>query len=464
MSQSSPKLALPYIQPAQAQKHVTHNEAIERLDLLTQLSVIAFDAETTPADPQAGDSFALGANPNGDWSGYPNALTMHTGSGWLFIQPQTGWLAADSATDLRIWNGSAWSAAIPEIESLSKLGINASADDHNRLTVSADACLFNNVGGGHQIKINKATDGDTASLLFQSGWTGHAEMGLAGDTCFSIKVSPDGGSWYSPLRIDPTQHSINLAPNGTTRIAASDTSFWVDAPITGSAVQSDTLDDTSGRLMKTGAFGLGAPGALLTDLNVTNGSIATGFYRADGATTGTPLAGGIHHILHTRRAAGQGETQLAMAESDGSLFYRTRDTGAWHDWQQVATSDHYTGDLSDPHYKPIFERGTNANGDYTRLADGTQVCWHSVTLNFDTDPQLQGGWTFPAAFAQAAQVFASIDYSSLSAAQAEAVSAVATDTANANSAQFRLIRAAGQANYVSGDTVTISVMAIGRWS
>lgn len=38
MSQTSTHLNLPYIQPAQAQKHVTHNEAIELLDLIVHLT------------------------------------------------------------------------------------------------------------------------------------------------------------------------------------------------------------------------------------------------------------------------------------------------------------------------------------------------------------------------------------------------------------------------------------------
>lgn len=464
MSQSSPKLALPYIQPAQAQKHVTHNEAIERLDMLTQLAVISFDAETPPSDPAPGDTYALGANPNGEWEGYPNTVTMHTGSGWMFIQPQTGWRATDATPELRIWNGTAWAPAFPEIETLPKLGINAGADDHNKLTVSADASLFNNAGNGHQIKVNKAAAGDTASLLFQSGWTGHAEMGLAGDTSFSVKVSPNGGGWYNALKIDPTNHSIELAPNGTTRITATDGSVQIDAPVTGAAVQADATDNTTGKLLKTGAFGLGAPGAYLSDLSVIDGSIAPGLYRADGSSNGAPMASGHHHILHTRRAAGQGEAQLAMAEDTGHMFYRTRGTGNWQGWQQVATSSHYTGDLSNPDTKPIFERGDNASGEYTRLADGTQLCWQTMTLSFDSDPQLDGYWTFPAAFAQPAKVFASIDHSSLSSAQAQAISTLATDTATATGAQLRLIRAAGQASFVSGDSVTVSVLAFGRWS
>ena len=41
MSETSPRLDLPYIQPSQAQKHVTHNESLQRLDALVQMTVLA---------------------------------------------------------------------------------------------------------------------------------------------------------------------------------------------------------------------------------------------------------------------------------------------------------------------------------------------------------------------------------------------------------------------------------------
>ena len=37
---NTPNLSLPYILPGQAQKHVTHNEAITALDAITQLAVL----------------------------------------------------------------------------------------------------------------------------------------------------------------------------------------------------------------------------------------------------------------------------------------------------------------------------------------------------------------------------------------------------------------------------------------
>lgn len=458
MPETSSRLKLPYIQPSQAQKHVTHNEAIELLDVMTQLVVELFDATSPPTTPTAGETYALGAAPTGDWASHPNAVASYTGSGWLFVTPQKGWRACGGPDqELRVWNGTDWIATIPSFDTMDILGVNTTADTTNRFSLSSDASLFNNAGGGHQVKINKAAGTDTASLLFQSGWTGHAEMGLAGDNSFSVKVSADGSAWTSPFKIDPVAGTVTLAPA---------TAVQIDAPITGGVVQTDALDTTQGRLMKTGAFGLGAPGALLTDVSVIDGSIAPGLYQMNGSTVGAPRTWGMQHLIHSRRAAGSGETQLALIEDDGSLFYRSRTSGSWQAWQQVATSAHYTGNLSSADSQPIFERGTNINGDYTRFADGTQICWHQIPLTFIWERELYGSWTFPAAFNQAAKVFCSIEFYSLlttSTAEVDAISTVTTEGATSTGGQFRLMRAAGQTGFASGDSVTVTTLAFGRW-
>ena len=65
MSELSPRLALPLIQPAQSQKHVTHNEALDRLDVVVQLVVQEFGANIPPVDPGDGMVWALGPTPIG---------------------------------------------------------------------------------------------------------------------------------------------------------------------------------------------------------------------------------------------------------------------------------------------------------------------------------------------------------------------------------------------------------------
>jgi hypothetical protein len=206
MSQSSPRLDLPYLQPAQAQKHVTHNEAVMRLDALVQLVLQHSAATVPPADPLPGAAYGLGAGAVAAWSGQDGMLAIWQGEGWLFLPPAEGWRAWDLAAGAyRLWDGSAW--VTPQQQD--RLGLSTSADETNRLAVASAAALFTHAGAGHQLKINKASDTETASLLFQSNWSGHAELGLAGSRDFSIKVS-DGGSWQEALVVEADTARVGL--------------------------------------------------------------------------------------------------------------------------------------------------------------------------------------------------------------------------------------------------------------
>ncbi|WP_204115913.1 DUF2793 domain-containing protein [Shimia biformata] len=69
MPELSARLGLPYLQPSQAQKHVTHNTALLQFDGLVQMTVATFDAETPPPVPEPGEIHALGPAPLGDWAG-----------------------------------------------------------------------------------------------------------------------------------------------------------------------------------------------------------------------------------------------------------------------------------------------------------------------------------------------------------------------------------------------------------
>lgn len=240
MSDSSARLALPYILPAQAQKHVTHNEAIERLDLLVQMTVEAFNAGAPPNQPSEGAVWALGAAPSGAWAGQAGLLAARTNGGWQYFTPQPGWIAAMGA-DLRIWDGTDWvavSQALPE--TVAGLGINTSFDTTNRLAVASDATLLTHNGHGHQLKLNKQAISDTASLVFQSDWSGRAEMGIAGSDAFEIKVSSDGAMWHSVLQADPGTGELRC-PNGA----------QIDAQVTGLAVVQSDTDTAPGRLLTT---------------------------------------------------------------------------------------------------------------------------------------------------------------------------------------------------------------------
>lgn len=214
MSQTSSRLSLPLIQPAQAQKHVTHNEAIELLDMIVQLRLEDIDTNAPPPAPQEGQTWGVGDTPSGPWAGQAGQLASFRGGGWLFVAPQTGWQAYVTATDtISVYTGANWGSSgvngTVDFDNLSGVGINTLSDTTNRLSVSADATLLNNAGTGHQLKINKATTSDTASLLYQSGFSGRAEMGLAGTDDFAIKVS-DGTTWFTGLTVQGASGTVQI--------------------------------------------------------------------------------------------------------------------------------------------------------------------------------------------------------------------------------------------------------------
>ncbi len=105
---STPNLGLAYLVSSQAQKEVTHNDALNDLDSLAQLSVIDRTINTPPASPNNGDTYIVAAAPTGAWSGQANKIAAYY-SGWRFKTPQAGWQAwARNENKLLYFTGTAW--------------------------------------------------------------------------------------------------------------------------------------------------------------------------------------------------------------------------------------------------------------------------------------------------------------------------------------------------------------------
>ena len=370
MSDQSPRLALPFIQPSQAQKHVTHNEALAALDFAVQLAVEEVGAIVPPEVPEEGALWALGAGPVGAWAGQGGMIAGLVDDTWRFVEPKDGWIALDKSNGrLLRQDGGAWVAlAPPDLDNLDGVGINASSDMVNRLVVSSAATLLTHEGAGHQVKINKDSAGDTASLLFQTGFGGRAEMGTAGTDDFAIKVSADGAVWSTALQFD--------AASGLA---------------TGTAVQQAAADASLGRLLRVGAFGWGQDGGqavpVLGDLDATG--TASGVYAVTGATVGA-VGTGICLIL---RASVGDLSQIFIATDGQTMAFRSASGGVWGPWSALGGEHNTT-------------RSTAANGTYVRYPDGTQICQHSLTL--DAPDVAEGAlfrgagqtsWSYPAPFA-----------------------------------------------------------------
>lgn len=212
MSNQTPTLLLPYIQPSQAQKHVTHNEALHMLDVIVQLSVPVMPLQAPPSSPAEGDHFIVGTGATGAWAGHDNSVALFDQSNWVFITARAGWRAGVVAnSSILFFDGSNWiSPAESDFQNIDGVGIATTSDNTNRLAVSSDATLFSHAGAGHQLKLNKSTVTDTASLLFQDNWSGRAEVGLAGDDDLQLKISADGSAWRAALTVNSDAGAAKL--------------------------------------------------------------------------------------------------------------------------------------------------------------------------------------------------------------------------------------------------------------
>ncbi|MFN6339484.1 MAG: DUF2793 domain-containing protein, partial [Cyanobacteriota bacterium] len=78
----TPRLLIPYLSTSQAQKEVTHNDALNVLDGWVQASVVSRTLATPPVSPTEGVLYLVGASPTGAWAGQANELAQYLSGAW----------------------------------------------------------------------------------------------------------------------------------------------------------------------------------------------------------------------------------------------------------------------------------------------------------------------------------------------------------------------------------------------
>jgi hypothetical protein len=223
-SDITPHLELPLLAAAQAQKHVTHNEALIRLDAIVQLSVLTRTLASPPESPADGDRHVVAAAATGTWAGRSGYVAVRIDGGWDFVEPHPGWIAwVEAEAKLIVYAGdtSGWTdfsgvfaAGVP------RLGVNTGADAVNRLAVKADAALLSHDdvtpgSGDMRVTVNKAAAGRDAGFVFQDNWSSRALFGLLGSDDFALKVSPDGASFITALSVSRATGRVSLGQDLT---------------------------------------------------------------------------------------------------------------------------------------------------------------------------------------------------------------------------------------------------------
>lgn len=160
----------------------------------------------------------------------------------------------------------------------------------------------------------------------------------------------------------------------------------VDAAVSGAGEQLTALDDADADLVSGRYYwnALDAPANAPLDTN--------------GAPVNAPKGILIRNKISTNEA-------IDVAYQNGYVWSRVKTGGTWSTWEFCANYSELgsaadadvLGTVSQSGGTPtgsVLERGSGANGTYVRFADGTQICWHTLTTSGVGDTT----WTFPKTF------------------------------------------------------------------
>lgn len=220
------QFALPLVQAAQAQKHVTVNTAFEILDAVSQISLAGVGANSPPASPAAGSVYFIGTGATDAWAGKEGKLAVFVNGGWLFVTPVVGWRAWRLDTGVSVtFDGVEW---VPGGGAFSANGagfVQRTIEvDH---TVSAGAASVVTA----LIPANTVVYGVTGRVLSDLGGPASIEIGVTGSSNrYGSGIGVSQGAWargltgnpltyYSDTDIILTATGGDFTGSGTLRLA-----------------------------------------------------------------------------------------------------------------------------------------------------------------------------------------------------------------------------------------------------
>lgn len=265
-----------------------------------------------------------------------------------------------------------------------------------------------------------------------------------------------------------TANEIGISVGGSKIGEFSSSAFDIDLPITGTAVQSSATDSTAGRLLTVGAFGLGqseAPTPLNDDCN---DEVRNGRYETSITTANTPSAvsGSGVLLVNARDPTRVSQTFYKLDGTTVGTVYHRFLHSTWSDWAIVYDSGTILGTVSQSGGTPtgsVIERGSNANGEYVRFADGTQICTKTVTglgpINNTYGSAFASGSISLGSFAA---TFSSTPSVSFSAANPSGTSSSVDGSGITGTTAFNAVFLVRQTSSASTDFIIYGT-AVGRW-
>ena len=221
----------------------------------------------------------------------------------------------------------------------------------------------------------------------------------------------------------------------------------------------DKYPDAAGVHAAFNQYGLGSPQEFLeVDADtLTN----PGFYYLAGAATNLPDSSPHRVIVYGGAVSGSPRLGQIAAEWDSNRTYSRflDNSGVWSPWVKQYNQESVLGTVSQSGGVPtgaIIERGSNANGEYVKYADGSLICKFVKSIDFSS--VVRTDCTPPAPFAGfEASVGGFTKSGVLSDSEREQLAGVVGTWSSAAGGQIRVWNPVGTLN------TDVYFQAIGRW-
>lgn len=196
----TPRLALPAIEAAQAQKHVTHNEALVLLDCLVQLAVESRALATPPSSPAEGASYIPAAGASGAWTDWDNQIALYSGGGWQRIAPISGlkaWVKSERLT--LTYEDGVWRDGVALTANGGRVTLRAKEEE---LTLS-----------GAYVETSDAAFIPNRAIVL--GVASRTTLAIAGATSYAVGIAGDTSKFGDLLGIAPGATNVGvIGPTG----------------------------------------------------------------------------------------------------------------------------------------------------------------------------------------------------------------------------------------------------------
>lgn len=194
------QLNLPLLSPSQAQKHVTVNEALARLDGLTQMVLASRSAATPPASAADGTAYAVPGGAVNAWAGQDGKLAVFANGGWVFATPKRGWrgFVADESVPV-VHDGTDWQAGLVALSPSGAASLFRIDEFDHAIAAGAASTTAQQIGSGAMVFAV------TARVLSDiTGTLGSWELGTVGaEDRFGSGLGLSAGSYARGMLSQP---------------------------------------------------------------------------------------------------------------------------------------------------------------------------------------------------------------------------------------------------------------------